>query len=202
MPEFRLRIWTEQILFDSHDYVVTAESLEGAVSRLQDIQEAVDFESRDRSIEGIDSVEDGFLNGVTPLDPSDIVGGYGGVCLIDEQSDRVRDLIGVPTGCDRLGEPLTPVDPVETMQPTLFILHISHKAGDSTWVFDDEEKAQAFLANWARPWWNRDGPRDPLTNLPLDMPEDDGEVVEAYFDSKRSCMDEYWSIEPATLNAG
>lgn len=43
---------------------------------------------------------------VRELDPNDIVEGCIGITLIDDDGKRVRDLIGVPTTCIQLGEPL------------------------------------------------------------------------------------------------
>lgn len=107
MPEFRLRMWAEQVLFDCEDYVVTAETLEDAVAQLQDLSEKADGFA-DGSCDlpnNIDNVS-AFSGAFRSLDPQEIVGGASGVTLVDETGRRVRDLESVPTGCVQLGEPL------------------------------------------------------------------------------------------------
>lgn len=106
MPEFRLRIWQEQILFDCADYLVTADSLSDAVALLEQQQEYATLEDRDVVTPGIVSADQRGLNEVRPLDPQEVVDGASGVTLIDEKGGRLRDLVGVPTGCAQLGEPV------------------------------------------------------------------------------------------------
>lgn len=106
MPEFRLRIWAEQVLFDCRDYVVTADTLEAAAKKLLDAQEKADDRDCDVEVDGIVSATLGRMDAVLTLDPEEIVSGEVGVTLIDGAGERVRDLIGVPTCCDQLGEPL------------------------------------------------------------------------------------------------
>lgn len=199
MPDFRLRIWAEQTLFDCRDYVVTADTLEAAVTRLQDVQEDADSMGEHVDAKDISSAERGRMDEVVSLDPSEVIDGDNGVTLIDDKGDRLRDLIGLPTGCERLGEPLHAVEPVETMPILIYTLHISHKRRESIWAFDDEDKAHACLAHWTRRWWDKDGPRDPLTSLPLEMPEQDADVVEEYFGQPD--QEECWHIGRTHLNA-
>jgi hypothetical protein len=115
MPKFRLRSWAEQTLFDCRDYVVTADTLADAVELLQEIQERADYAGNHIEHDAIASAERGRIDGVAPLDPSEVADGCDGVTLIDAAGDRVRDLVGVPIGCVQLGEPidgaeLPPVD--------------------------------------------------------------------------------------------
>jgi len=103
MAEFRLRIWAEQTLFDSRDYVVQAATLEEAVARLKMVQE--DAQDLDASTE-----HDDIDRPVRLLDPSEVVESYDGVTLIDERGNRLRDLVGVPTGCVKLGEEIDEIE--------------------------------------------------------------------------------------------
>lgn len=107
MPEFRLRMWAEQVLFDSEDYVVTADTLEEAFDQLRDLaQKAEDSEDQTCDLpEDIENVSH-FGGPMRVLDPQEIVDGASGVTLVDETGKRVRDLESVPTGCVQLGEPL------------------------------------------------------------------------------------------------
>lgn len=106
MPQYNLRSWSEQTLFDCRDYIVTADTLADAVELLEQIQE--DADGADSPIENpaIEAMGNYQLDEVCPLDPQDIVDGAGGITLLDDKGERVRDLVSVPTGCARLGEPL------------------------------------------------------------------------------------------------
>jgi hypothetical protein len=110
MPKYNLRSWAEQTLFDSRDYIVTADSLAEAVELLEQVQE--DAEYGDKRIEhsAIVAFDKYQLDGVGVLDPCDVIDGSGGITLLDRKGERARDLIGVPTGCVRLGEPLEPAE--------------------------------------------------------------------------------------------
>jgi hypothetical protein len=110
MPKYNLRSWAEQTLFDCRDYVVTADSLADAVALLEQIQE--DAEYGDKRIEhpAIVAFDKYQLDGVGTLDPCDVIDGSGGITLLDPKGERARDLIGVPSGCVRLGEPLEPAE--------------------------------------------------------------------------------------------
>lgn len=106
MPDFFLRTWSEQVLFDCNDYCVTADTLEDAVEQLQELQEAAqNSDEWQRAPVNIRPLN-GMPGVVAVLDPEEVVEGYDGVTLIDENGKRVRDLDGVPTGCVQLGEPL------------------------------------------------------------------------------------------------
>lgn len=196
MPQFLLRAWAERLLFDCRDYRVTADTLGEAAELLIQANENVQESSHSKRFPGIVARELGHMDAVRILEPCESVEAYAGITEVDENGDRLRDLLGVPTGCVRLGEPLEP-DPV-VAAPRLWVLHISHKHGDSYWVFDDSDKAHSRLAEWARYWWDKDGPRDELAQT-VPMPEEDAEVVEEYFNSQDN---ECWSIEETGLNEG
>jgi hypothetical protein len=106
MPEFHLRIWAEQTLFDCNDYTVTAETLRDAVAALREVQNSADGYGTKRAHPDIRGLEDWNEDRVLVLDPEEVVDGKNGVTLIDATGVRVRDLIGLPTGCVQLGEPL------------------------------------------------------------------------------------------------
>jgi hypothetical protein len=49
-------------------------------------------------------MRDAHVEGVVSCDPGEIVSGGTGFTLIDGDGERLRDLVGVPTGCVQLGE--------------------------------------------------------------------------------------------------
>ena len=104
MPEFHLRVWAEQVLFDCRDYTIDAATLEDAVALLDELQEEADSEGQSRRNPAVEAWRGG--NRVRGLDPAEIVSGDQGITLIDEAGVRVRDLVGVPTGCTQLGVPI------------------------------------------------------------------------------------------------
>ncbi len=107
MPDFMLRIWAEQTLFDSNEYKVTAESLEAAVELLNEQQELADDRGRIHTHPAIQRHRHGvFYDEIVPLDPEEVVDGTAGVTLVHADGQRLRDLEGVPTCCVQLGEPL------------------------------------------------------------------------------------------------
>lgn len=55
------------------------------------------------------------------------------------------------------------------------IVHISHRHGSGSEAFSTRERAEAYLAGWAREWWHELGIDDPA-------PENDCECYEQYFD--------------------
>lgn len=103
MPEFRLRLWAEQTLFDCRDFVVTADTLEAATKQLLLLHDAVEF--GDDKVTLPDNIEAG-TNEMIALDPEEVVDGTVGVTLLNDDDERLRDLVNVPTCCVRLGEPL------------------------------------------------------------------------------------------------
>lgn len=108
MTEFRLRIWQEQVLFDCNDYVVDADSLEAAVRQLQEVQDKAQDSCRHQTAPNNIEHADYYESVVRVLDPEEIVSGSSGITLIDGKGERLRDLVGVPTGCEQLGKPLLP----------------------------------------------------------------------------------------------
>jgi len=105
--EFYMRSWSEQTLFDCRDYVVKAGTLEAAVLLLQDLQQQADQDGKAVSHNDISSMDPHHLDEIRSLDPREIITGSEGITLIDLGSNRVRDLIGVPAGCNQLGIPIT-----------------------------------------------------------------------------------------------
>jgi hypothetical protein len=106
MPEFHLRTWAEQTLFDCNDYTVTAETLEAAVELLEQLQERAEDEGKRIAHADVRGLEPWLLPEVIPLDPAESVDANSGFTLLDEHGTRLRDLVGVPTGCVQLGDPL------------------------------------------------------------------------------------------------
>ena len=106
MPEFRLRIWQEQVLFDCRDYIVEADTLKAACELLWSAHTKASETSDLVPHARISTADPGRFDEVVELDPDEIVVGDQGITLIDEKGDRVRDLHGVPSGCDQLGQPL------------------------------------------------------------------------------------------------
>ena len=108
MPEFHLRTWAEQTLFDCNDYTVTAETLEAAVALLEQLQEQADETGKRIDHADVRGLEPWLLSEVMPLDPADPVEATSGFTQLDEHGERVRDLVGVPVSCVQLGDPLEP----------------------------------------------------------------------------------------------
>lgn len=73
----------------------------------------------------------------------------------------------------------------------IWIVHISHKCGDSYWAYRDEEGALANLAVWARQWWVKEGVEGSFEGL------NDGEIIAAYFE--RVGDGEFYTIEQVDL---
>jgi hypothetical protein len=71
----------------------------------------------------------------------------------------------------------------------VWVLHISHKHGDSYWVYNGEEEAKGRLVGWASEWWEKEIPDKPI-------PDDDAELILEYFPA----ADEQWTIEQTDLN--
>lgn len=106
MPKYHLRSWAEQTLLACRDYTVTADTLEAACELMRDQQQEADENDGPIEHPAITTLDEGRLSGIVMLDPKEVVDGASGITLIDEEGERVRDLIGVPTTCVQLGEPL------------------------------------------------------------------------------------------------
>ena len=104
MPQYQLRAWAEQILFDCRDYVVTADTLEAACLLLREQQAEAD-DSGSTSHPAIKSAQH-CADDVYALDPEEVIDVAAGISLIGEGGVRIRDLIGVPAACEQLGDPL------------------------------------------------------------------------------------------------
>src|SRR4051794_30985992 len=104
MPEFRLRIWAEQVLFDCADYIVEAPTLEDAATLLWAAQRTAEETDKEVPHARIRNANEHRCDEVLGLDPEEIVNGDQGLTLIDDKGERVRDLVSVPTGCPQLGE--------------------------------------------------------------------------------------------------
>ena len=93
MPEFRLRSWAEQTLYDYNDYLVTAGTIEEAAAKLHDAQDqahegdCILDDSPDIELIGL-----GRLPGVRPLDPAEVIDGDSGISLIDEDGNKIMDV--------------------------------------------------------------------------------------------------------------
>jgi hypothetical protein len=102
-------------LFDCNDYVVEAPTLEDAVALLEELQEEADVEGLSKPTPAIRALghmspEPERRSQVANLDPEEIVSGDTGITLIDKHGKRLRDLVSVPTGCERLGDPIDAED--------------------------------------------------------------------------------------------
>src|SRR5689334_24677298 len=106
MTKFLLRSWAEQTMFACREYAVEADSLKQAVALLHAMQERANETEKDLHDERVVAIEEYDGDEVRMLDPEQIEYAQDGITLIDESGERVRDLLGVPSGCDRLGEPL------------------------------------------------------------------------------------------------
>ena len=84
--------------------MVKADSLRAAVTLLQEQQELAAEKGRALRHAAITTLNGHDLNEIRQLDPQEVVASDAGVTLIDEDGNRVRDLVGVPTGCAQLGE--------------------------------------------------------------------------------------------------
>jgi hypothetical protein len=73
----------------------------------------------------------------------------------------------------------------------VWVLHISHKHGDSFWVFSSLELARRKAELWAKQWWEETG-----QDLPPDLAGED--LVEAYFE--KVAERESYVIEEAALD--
>lgn len=160
--KFLLRSWAEQTLFDCQDYEVEADSLEAAAELLAEQQEMADSEGG-----GIEhaSIRNAFRNAyrgfdtITPLDPNDIAEGGCGITLIDARGNRVRDLVGVPTGCVQLGEPLegpaVDVDQIAAAAPALLaalVAMLSHPRPAESSATDSPEQWTMRYRNYEAAW--------------------------------------------------
>ena len=113
MPEFRLRVWAEQTLYDARDYIVTAETLDEAKALLEELQERAEEADAgevecpavvaDRPLTVMEGgVARVLVNYVTTLDPQDVTGGDGGIVELDATGDRVA--APGPTDAELLAE--------------------------------------------------------------------------------------------------
>ena len=110
------------------------------------------------------------------------------------QSDRIEEWPHLETLSKTLETlPANPESTATTAPMRIFVLHISHKHGDSFWTFSDGQTPLDRLARGAREWWEKEG-------VPGEIPENDGEAVSQYFDhvsGRESC-----TIEETTLYQG
>lgn len=90
MPEFKLRSWQEQTLYDCHDYIVTADTLEKAIELLKAQQEIAQDTSAPAYHDSICTAEKWQIDDVHVLDPDEIVNGDSGVVQIDDNGDPIR----------------------------------------------------------------------------------------------------------------
>jgi hypothetical protein len=74
----------------------------------------------------------------------------------------------------------------------VWVLHVSHKHGDSFWVFSSEELARRRAELWAKEWWQSETGED----LPSDLTGED--LVEGYFE--KVAGRESYVIEEAGLD--
>lgn len=107
MAEFHIRVWAEQTLIASSDYIVTADTLEQAAKLLRDVQDDADHSGGPVEHAAVRSAEPyASFDDVSPLDPHEVAGSVTGLTLIDGEGKRVRDLLGVPSGCEKMGDQL------------------------------------------------------------------------------------------------
>jgi hypothetical protein len=79
--------------------------------------------------------------------------------------------------------------------PDVWVLHISHRYGDSFSTFDSREGAIDSLDNWVAQFWEQDGPE-----CKHGMPEDKEAARKAYFANVAEY--ETYRIAKTTLNEG
>ena len=106
LPTFMLRIWREETNFGARDYDVTAPTLSEAAAKLLSAQHEAQHDGRPVTHPHITPHHPWGAPQVQVLDPSETNDYEYGVTLIADNGDRVRDLIGVPTGAAREGQPL------------------------------------------------------------------------------------------------
>ena len=110
------------------------------------------------------------------------------------QSDRIEEWPHLETLSKTLETlPANPEPTATTAPMNIWVLHISHKHGDSFRTFSDGQKPLDRLASWAREWWEKEG-------VPGEIPENDGEAVSQYFDNVSER--ESYTIEETTLDQG
>lgn len=92
MPDFKLRIWQTQTLYDCYDYVVTAPTLEEAALKLQaayDQAVATDARSEHPDIKGTHRGAV-FADSVCPLDPDEVLDCDVGITELNEDGSAGR----------------------------------------------------------------------------------------------------------------
>ncbi len=95
MPDYRLRSWCQQTLYDCRDYLVTADTIEQAAAMLREDQQFANDEGHSvSSVPGVLRIVGGtLLDEVRPLEPEEVVDGDSGIMEIDAAGERIRDLI-------------------------------------------------------------------------------------------------------------
>jgi hypothetical protein len=92
MPTFNLRSWRTQTLYDCKDYMVEAETLDGATELLLALQYEVDqLDQHDAVVhhDCVTTAEPGRVSGVTALDPQEIIDGDCGISELDAAGNPV-----------------------------------------------------------------------------------------------------------------
>jgi hypothetical protein len=91
MPKFMLRGWAEQTLYDCRDYEVEAGTLEDAKELLGELQDEADYaDCACASDPRVTAVDGWRVDGVVPLDPTEIVSGDSGIVEISEDGKPVK----------------------------------------------------------------------------------------------------------------
>ncbi len=103
MPDFLLRVWTEETRYGSAPYRVTADTLAQACKLLSAACHGTDAPATSDQIQAIGNVT-----------PPEVTSLRDGLILIDEDGRGLRYLIGLPTGACRFGEPLSAADDQRT----------------------------------------------------------------------------------------
>ncbi len=105
--KYAIRVWAEQTLFACCDYWVEADTPEQAAILARDLTDEASNSNGGWAADArVTSFGPGHYDVVGELDPEEIVDSFQGVTLLDDDGNRVRDMIGVPTGCAQLGEPI------------------------------------------------------------------------------------------------
>lgn len=99
MPDFLLRVWTEETRYGSTPYRVTAATLAEACKLLSAQCHGTGAPATSDEIQAIGNVT-----------PPEVTNLRDGLTLIEANGGKLRDLIGLPTGASRFGEPLSAAD--------------------------------------------------------------------------------------------